>query len=70
MIDAYPKKQCGVLLGALAMRHAYDCGCKKAELLAINDDERTHALLKAFYRTYVRVWCLRIFECFHGWSRS
>lgn len=40
-----------MLLGALAMRHAYDCGCKKAELLAIKDDERTHKLLKGFYRT-------------------
>jgi len=35
----------------MAMRHAHDCGCKKAELLAIKDDERTHALLKGFYRT-------------------
>ena len=47
----HPPTQCGVLLGALAMRHAYDCGCKKAELLAIKDDERTHKLLKGFYRT-------------------
>lgn len=46
-------KQCGVLLGAMAMRHAHDCGCRKAELLAIKDDEKTHALLKGFYRTCV-----------------
>ena len=32
------------------MRHAYDCGCRKAELLAIYDDEKTHRLLKGFYK--------------------
>ncbi len=42
---------CGVLLGATAMRHAHDNGCTKAELLAINDDEKTHTVLKKFYRT-------------------
>lgn len=33
------------------MRHAYDKGCKKAELLAINDNEKSHQLLLGFYRT-------------------
>jgi len=33
------------------MRHAYDKGCRKAELLAINDDEKSHRLLLGFYRT-------------------
>jgi len=42
---------CGLLLGAAAMRHAYDKGCRKAELLAINDDEKSHRLLLGFYRT-------------------
>ncbi|KAM3573768.1 hypothetical protein VYU27_004270 [Nannochloropsis oceanica] len=42
---------CGLLLGAAAMRHAYEKGCKKAELLAINDDEKSHQLLLGFYRT-------------------
>ena len=44
-------RQCGVLLGAMAMRHAYDAGCRKAELLAIYDDDKSHRLLKAFYKT-------------------
>ncbi|TFJ85999.1 hypothetical protein NSK_002819 [Nannochloropsis salina CCMP1776] len=42
---------CGLLLGAAAMRYAYDKGCSKAELLAINDDEKSHRLLLGFYRT-------------------
>lgn len=39
-----------MLLGAAVMSHAYASGCRKAELLAINDDERTHQRLKAFYK--------------------
>lgn len=30
----------GLLVGALAVKYAYDCGCTKAELLAIKDDDR------------------------------
>ena len=45
--------QCGVLLGAAVMCHAYASGCRKAELLAINDDDRQHQRLKTFYRMYV-----------------
>ena len=32
------------------MRLAYDEGCRRAELLAINDDDRQHMLLVRFYR--------------------
>eukprot|EP00959_Pyramimonas_sp_CCMP1952_P108188 2262176-Pyramimonas_sp.AAC.1 len=28
----------GLLVGAAAVRHGYDTGCRKAELLAINDN--------------------------------
>lgn len=35
------------------MCHAKSQGCSKAELLAINDDEKTHNRLKAFYALYV-----------------
>jgi hypothetical protein len=35
------------------MRHAYDCGCSKAELLAINDAPKQHAVLVRFYKMWV-----------------
>jgi hypothetical protein len=39
-----------LLLGAYAGRYAFDQGCVKAELLAINDDERQHAILRRHYQ--------------------
>lgn len=37
----------GLFIGAMAIRHGYDCGCKKAELLAINDSDIYHS--KVFF---------------------
>jgi hypothetical protein len=39
----------GLLVGAMAIRHGYDCNCLKAELLAINDSELYHSKLVRFY---------------------
>ncbi|KAI3712301.1 hypothetical protein L1987_70852 [Smallanthus sonchifolius] len=40
----------GLFIGAVMIRHGYDCGCKTAELLAINDSDIYHAKLVKFYR--------------------
>lgn len=32
----------GLFIGAVAIRHGYDCGCNTAELLAINDSDKYH----------------------------
>ncbi|KAL9672848.1 hypothetical protein QQ045_029101 [Rhodiola kirilowii] len=39
----------GVFIGAVAIRHGYDSGCQKAELLAINDSDLYHSKLVRFY---------------------
>lgn len=39
----------GLYIGAVAIRYGYDCGCKKAELLAINDTDLYHSKLVRFY---------------------
>ncbi|KAF7840737.1 Polycomb group protein like [Senna tora] len=39
----------GLFIGAVAIRHGYDCGCEKAELLAINDSDLYHSKLVRFY---------------------
>mmetsp|Transcript_8005 Transcript_8005/g.13878 ORF Transcript_8005/g.13878 Transcript_8005/m.13878 type:complete len:278 (+) Transcript_8005:168-1001(+) len=39
----------GLLVGAAAVRHGYDTGCRKAELLAINDNTQWHAKLVRYY---------------------
>ncbi|XP_059647890.1 uncharacterized protein LOC132294153 [Cornus florida] len=39
----------GVFIGAVAIRYGYDCGCKTAELLAINDTDLYHSKLVRFY---------------------
>ncbi|CAN6450228.1 unnamed protein product [Victoria cruziana] len=39
----------GLFVGAVAVRHGYDHGCRKAELLAINDSELFHSKLVRFY---------------------
>lgn len=33
----------GLYIGAVAIRHGYDCGCKTAQLLAINDSDLYHS---------------------------
>lgn len=33
----------GLYIGAVAIRHGYDCGCKTAQLLAINDSHLYHS---------------------------
>ncbi|XP_047338905.1 uncharacterized protein LOC124942438 [Impatiens glandulifera] len=38
-----------LFIGAVAIRHGYDCGCKTAELLAINDSDEYHSKLVRFY---------------------
>lgn len=40
----------GLFIGAVAIRHGYDCGCKTAELLAINDSDLYHSKLVRFYK--------------------
>lgn len=39
----------GLYIGAVAIRHGYDCGCKSAQLLAINDSDLYHSKLIRFY---------------------
>ncbi|XP_048128443.1 uncharacterized protein LOC115735871 isoform X2 [Rhodamnia argentea] len=33
----------GLFIGAVAIRHGYECGCRRAELLAINDSDLYHS---------------------------
>ncbi|KAD2178104.1 hypothetical protein E3N88_41693 [Mikania micrantha] len=40
----------GLFIGAVMIRYGYDCGCKTAELLAINDSDLYHSKLVKFYR--------------------
>ncbi|KAH6823588.1 hypothetical protein C2S53_006495 [Perilla frutescens var. hirtella] len=40
----------GLFIGAVAIRFGYDCGCTKAELLAINDTHLYHSKLVRFYK--------------------
>ncbi|KAK8471285.1 hypothetical protein PHAVU_003G185000 [Phaseolus vulgaris] len=39
----------GLFIGAVAIRHGYDSGCKIAQLLAINDSDLYHSKLVRFY---------------------
>uniref|UniRef100_A0ACD5TC71 Uncharacterized protein n=1 Tax=Avena sativa TaxID=4498 RepID=A0ACD5TC71_AVESA len=39
----------GIFLGAVAVRHGFDAGCVRAELLAINDSPLYHGKLVKFY---------------------
>ncbi|KAE8708441.1 DNA/RNA polymerases superfamily protein isoform 1 [Hibiscus syriacus] len=39
-----------LFIGAVAIRYGYDCGCKNAELLAINDSDLYHSKLVRFYK--------------------
>lgn len=36
----------GLFIGAVAIRYGYDCGCKTAELLAINDSDLYHSKVR------------------------
>jgi hypothetical protein len=38
----------GLYIGAVAIRHGYDCGCKSAQLLAINDSDLYHSKVLFF----------------------
>ncbi|KAK1414558.1 hypothetical protein QVD17_30304 [Tagetes erecta] len=40
----------GLFIGAVMIRYGYDCGCKTAQLLAINDSDIYHDKLVKFYR--------------------
>ncbi|XP_044489325.1 uncharacterized protein LOC123213801 [Mangifera indica] len=40
----------GLFVGAAAVRYGYDCGCGRAELLAINDSDLYHNKLVRFYK--------------------
>ncbi|KAJ1256321.1 hypothetical protein BS78_K046800 [Paspalum vaginatum] len=39
----------GMFLGAVAVRHGFDAGCTRAQLLAIDDTQRYHRKLVRFY---------------------
>lgn len=39
----------GLFIGAVAVRHGFDCSCTKAELLAINDSPEFHNKLVRYY---------------------
>ncbi|KAG1674713.1 hypothetical protein FOA52_013548 [Chlamydomonas sp. UWO 241] len=39
----------GLLLGGATFAHGHACGCTTAEILAINDDDATHARLVLYY---------------------
>uniref|UniRef100_A0A7S3QNX9 Uncharacterized protein n=2 Tax=Dunaliella tertiolecta TaxID=3047 RepID=A0A7S3QNX9_DUNTE len=39
----------GLLVGGATFSYGYSCGCKKAEILAINDDDAWHARLVKYY---------------------
>ncbi|KAJ6812946.1 uncharacterized protein M6B38_146420 [Iris pallida] len=39
----------GLFIGAVAVRHGFDSGCDRAELLAINDSPLYHSKLVRFY---------------------
>ena len=38
----------GLFIGAVAIRYGYDCGCRTAELLAINDSDLYHSKVVFF----------------------
>lgn len=38
----------GLYIGAVAIRHGFDCGCKSAQLLAINDSDLYHSKVLFF----------------------
>ena len=40
------------VIGSWALRWAYDKGCRRAELLAVDDSPQMHAVLVALYRSF------------------
>ncbi|KAK1323406.1 hypothetical protein QJS10_CPA02g00396 [Acorus calamus] len=40
----------GLFIGAVAVRHGFDCGCTRSELLAIYDSNLYHSKLVRFYK--------------------
>ncbi|PKU68746.1 hypothetical protein MA16_Dca020080 [Dendrobium catenatum] len=47
----------GLFVGAVAIRHGFDCGCRRAELLAINDTPAFHSRVRRdrnFFRSEFR----------------
>ncbi|KAK1275880.1 hypothetical protein QJS04_geneDACA001708 [Acorus gramineus] len=40
----------GLFIGAVAVRHGFDCGCTRSELLAIYDSSLYHSKLVRFYK--------------------
>lgn len=60
----------GVFLGAVAVRHGFDAGCKRAELLAINDTDLYHSKVHTTY--YCSLGCCVVVViccCAHGVRR-
>lgn len=52
----------GLFIGAVAIRYGYDCGCRKAELLAINDTHLYHSKVKSI-STFSFFFCFKyLFE--------
>lgn len=50
----------GLFVGAVAVRYGYDCGCGKAELLAINDSDLYHS--KVFYSLLISPFSLMLYH--------
>ena len=44
----------GLFIGAVAIRHGYDCGCTTAELLAINDSDLYHSKVLCILTNLIR----------------
>ena len=40
------------IMGSWALKWAYDKGCRRAELLAVDDSEKMHAVLVALYKSF------------------
>jgi hypothetical protein len=54
----------GLFLGAVLIRHGFDQGCVRAELLAINDTPLYHSKVIQSGKTCTRSLCL--FSCLYG----
>lgn len=46
----------GLFIGAVMIRYGYDCGCKTAELLAINDSDLYHTKVLVFDNFELLFW--------------
>lgn len=55
----------GLFIGAVAIRYGFDCGCRTAELLAINDSDLYHSKVVFFsYLIFHSFLFLRNYWCF------